>query len=107
MRWTVALVPVVLSLASCGSGIYVPDADAYVTNPFRDFSVRRTFSINQDWDTALAPISCKQITNKNKVWFISGSVVANGILFRDGPILDPAFVPAYVRKSSKHIGPDC
>ena len=101
------MLPLLSTLASCGSGIYVPDANAYVTNPFRDFSVRRAVSINQDWDTAIAPLSCTQFVAKGNVIFINGSVVANGTLFKDGPILDPSFRPALGRKQQKHIGPNC
>jgi hypothetical protein len=59
------------------------------------------------WDEALAPISCKDLHPGTLYWSITGSVIAEGVLYSDGPITDPAAIGAIGRKFAGHIGPGC
>lgn len=106
-RWAIVSLVLLPGLSSCGTGIYVPDADAYVTNPFKYTSLKGLVTVHQTWDTALAPIPCKSLKFIGKTWFIEGRVEANGLLFKDQPLTDPTAVAAIGQKFARHIGPGC
>lgn len=102
-----ALVVLVPGLSSCGTGIYVPDADAYVTNPFKYTTARSLITVQTTWDRALAPVPCSSLRYIGKTWFITGKIEANGLVFKDQPLTDPAVAPAIRYKRANHIGPGC
>lgn len=95
------------ALGACGTGVYVPDADAYATNPFKYTTLKGVITVQKTWDEALAPLPCKSLRLNGKIWFIDGRVEANGLLFKDQPLTDPTAVAAIGQKFAKHIGPGC
>lgn len=106
-RRIIVLLALLCGLSSCGTGIYVPDADAYTTNPFKYTTLKSTFTVQKTWDEALAPLPCTALKNIGKTWFIEGRVVANGLVYKDQPLKDPTAVAAIGQKFARHIGPGC
>lgn len=106
-HWPIVALALVPALSSCGTGIYVPDADAYITNPLKYQTLRGVVTVRQTWDEALAPVPCSSLKVIGKTWFLNGRIEANGVLYKDAPLKDPAAVGAIGQKYARHIGPGC
>jgi hypothetical protein len=63
--------------------------------------------VSPNWDEALAPVSCKDLKSTPPYYSIIVNISANGHVYTDEAISDPAAAGPIGQKFANHIGPGC